>query len=68
WRTPILLGGVAWAIVLLAMLPGYPRSPAWLVLLSLIYPAYYVVASFICHYNSRRMLAGASRESAKIEP
>jgi phosphatidylcholine synthase len=45
WRWPVLAGAGIWAAMLLAMLPSYPKSPAWLVWLSLVYPALYVALS-----------------------
>jgi len=42
WRWPVLAGGAAWLAVLLAMLWDFPRSPPWLVWLSMVYPAFYV--------------------------
>lgn len=46
WRGPLLLGALLWLIVLVAMLPRFPHNPAWLVGLSLAYPAIYTAASF----------------------
>ncbi len=46
WRVSVLGGAFAWCILLLAMLPFYPhRVPGWLTLLSLVYPAFYLVLS-----------------------
>lgn len=46
WRVPVLLGAAAWLGIMLAMLPGYPDSPGWLVWASLVYPALYAALSF----------------------
>jgi phosphatidylcholine synthase len=46
WRLPVTLGALLWLGVLLALLPGYPRVPAWALGLSLLYPAFYVGLSF----------------------
>ena len=46
WRAPVILGALLWLGAMLAMLPGYPRVPAWAVWLSLLYPAFYVWLSF----------------------
>lgn len=46
WRGPLLLGALAWLVVLIAMLPSFPHNSAWLVGLSLAYPAAYTAASF----------------------
>ena len=45
WKPAVLLGAAAWLVILLAMLPVYPQAPAWLVALSLVYPAFYVTLS-----------------------
>jgi phosphatidylcholine synthase len=47
WRVPLLAGAAAWTAVVLSMLPSYPHTPGWLVGLSLVYPAFYVVLSFV---------------------
>ena len=46
WRMPVILGALLWLAAMLAMLPGYPRLPAWALWLSLLYPAFYVGLSF----------------------
>jgi phosphatidylcholine synthase len=46
WRMPVILGALLWLAAMLAMLPGYPRVPAWALWLSLLYPAFYVGLSF----------------------
>ncbi len=46
WRTPVIVGAFLWLGAMLAMLPGYPRVPAWALWLSLLYPAFYVGLSF----------------------
>lgn len=44
---PWVLGGAAvWAVILLIMIPFYPRPPLWLTLVSLIYPLGYTLLSF----------------------
>ena len=45
WRGTVLAGAVLWLGVMLALLPGYPRAPAWAVWLSLVYPAFYAALS-----------------------
>lgn len=45
WKVPVIAGAVVWLGLLLAMLDGYPRTPAWLMWLSLVYPAFYTVLS-----------------------
>ena len=34
-----------WMLALAAMLPHYPDAPRWLVLVSLLYPVFYVLLS-----------------------
>jgi phosphatidylcholine synthase len=46
WRAPVIVGALVWLGAMLAMLPDYPRVPAWAVWLSLLYPACYVGLSF----------------------
>lgn len=46
WKPLVLYGSYAWALMLLAMLPYYPASvPSWAVLVSLVYPAFYLALS-----------------------
>lgn len=45
WRVPVLAGALAWLVLLFAMLRDYPRVPGWLLLLSLLYPAFYTALS-----------------------
>jgi phosphatidylcholine synthase len=42
WRRPVVVGALLWLAAMLALLPDYPRAPAGLVWLSMIYPAFYV--------------------------
>jgi phosphatidylcholine synthase len=41
WRLPIVVGGIGWVALLLALLPIYPAVPLGWLALSLIYPAFY---------------------------
>ena len=45
WKLPVMLGAAAWLAVLLGMLLVYRRVPAWVVAVSLIYPAFYATLS-----------------------
>jgi phosphatidylcholine synthase len=45
WRQPIIIGAVVWLGLLLAMLWDYPAAPAWLMWVSLVYPAFYTALS-----------------------
>ncbi len=57
WRVPMLIGAAVWALLLLAMLPTYPTPPDWLIAASLVYPAFYVGASFWLDARARRLNA-----------
>lgn len=54
WRFPVLAGALAWFALLVAMLPEYPHNPPWLVLISLIYPLFYVALSLVVDARLRR--------------
>jgi phosphatidylcholine synthase len=54
WRRPILWGAAVWILLLILMLPFYPNIPAWIVWLSLFYPAFYVVISMFLDMKLRR--------------
>lgn len=55
WRAPILWGAAIWGILLAAMLPTYPDIPAWgdpwLLFVSLLYPLFYLGASYVVAYH-----------------
>jgi len=57
WRWPVLGGGALWLLMLAAMLPTYPCPPAWLVGVSLVYPAFYVGLSAYLDVCDRRTKA-----------
>ena len=61
WRWPTLTGGAAWAALLAAMLPAYPRVPGWLLWASLVYPAFYAALSVWLDARGR----AAARRSAR---
>jgi phosphatidylcholine synthase len=46
WRAPLIAGALAWLGLILWLLPDYPAAPTSLVLLSLLYPAFYCWLSF----------------------
>jgi phosphatidylcholine synthase len=57
-RTPVLRAltvalGIAWAASMLAIALTLPSTPGWLLLLSLTYPAYYAVLSFVLDAHRR---------------
>lgn len=54
WRLPMLVGGYAWALLVLCMLPWYPTLPTWAVALSAVYPVVYTVASLYLDHVTRR--------------
>ena len=45
WKLPLMVGAVAWTALAVAMAWDYPRAPAWMMWLSLVYPAFYTVLS-----------------------
>ncbi len=55
WKTLILGGAFLWLVIVIAMLRDYPSPPMWLVVVSLIYPAFYTIVSI---YEFRRRKAG----------
>jgi len=54
WRLPIIVGGIGWVALLLALLPMYPAVPLGWLVLSLIYPAFYFGLSGYLDVTSRR--------------
>jgi phosphatidylcholine synthase len=54
WRLPVVLGALLWLGVLLRLLPDYPRGPAGLVAVSLVYPALYGALSLALAGGPRR--------------
>lgn len=51
WRVPVIVGAVLWLVVLLVITADYFDSAAWLMWLSLAYPAFYTVLSL--HLQAR---------------
>jgi phosphatidylcholine synthase len=45
WKIPVLGGAIAWMILLVLLLRGYPSPPGALVIASLVYPVFYVALS-----------------------
>ncbi|MGZ8868490.1 MAG: CDP-alcohol phosphatidyltransferase family protein [Thermoanaerobaculia bacterium] len=45
WKIAILGGAFAWAVLVAAMLPRYPNPPAWMTILSAVYPVFYIAVS-----------------------
>ena len=61
WKMPLLIGAGVWCLALLAMLPWYPGDvPAWVVWVSLLYPAWYVVLSIYLDVKGRRVISPAA--------
>lgn len=54
WKPWVLGGAAVWAVILAAMLPRFPDNPLWLLIVSLIYPAFYVVLSVMLDVRDRR--------------
>jgi phosphatidylcholine synthase len=46
WRTPLIVGALVWLGMMLWLLVDYPHAPAWMVWLSLVYPAFYFWLSY----------------------
>ncbi len=46
WRGPVIVGALLWLAGMLWMLVDYPRGPAWVAGVSLLYPAFYVWLSY----------------------
>jgi len=46
WRAPVFVGALVWLGLMLWMLRGYPRTPEWLIWLSLVYPVFYFWLSY----------------------
>ena len=53
--------GLVWAIMMVVMGILFPDQPAWLVWLSLLYPAYYYAIEFLSHVQDERQDAGPGR-------
>ena len=53
WRWSLIAGAGVWLVVLLGCLPIYPNVPAWLLWLSLVYPAWYTGLSVYLDLKSR---------------
>ena len=47
WKLPVMLGAGVWLALLLGMLLVYRRVPGWVVVLSLVYPAFYATLSIL---------------------
>jgi phosphatidylcholine synthase len=60
WRTPVLAGAIVWTVLLVLLLPAYPRPPFLLVLASLVYPIFYVVLSTVLDRRARRAIPAAA--------
>ena len=45
WKIAILGGAFVWAVLVAAMLPRYPNPPAWMTILSAVYPLFYIAVS-----------------------
>jgi phosphatidylcholine synthase len=53
WRTPLIAGGAVWLLLVLFALRTYPETSAALMGASLLYPAFYVLASIACGHRIR---------------
>jgi phosphatidylcholine synthase len=57
WRVPVIAGALVWTVLLVLLLPAYPRPAAALVAASLVYPLFYFVLS--AYLDRRARAAGA---------
>ena len=64
WKTPVMIGATAWVILFAWMWIDYPNPPAWLMWVSLIYPAFYVALSAWLDVRSRQTSAIAGTRSS----
>jgi phosphatidylcholine synthase len=62
WRTPLIVGALAWLGMMLWLLVDYPDAPEWTVWLSLLYPAFYIWLSY--RLAARSAVAGRPRVSS----
>jgi phosphatidylcholine synthase len=60
WRMPVLVGAIVWTVLLVLLLPDYPRPPVLLVLASLLYPVFYVILSAVLDRRARRAIPAAA--------
>ena len=63
WKWPVLLGAAVWALALLIALPNFPENAASWFWWTLIYPAFYCVASLLAK-RQRRDPDASSAETA----
>ena len=54
WRGPIILGGIAWVVLLLALLPTYPTVPLGWLAISFVYPVFYFALSGYLDVTARK--------------
>ena len=53
WKMPTMIGALVWLLLLAWMWKDYPTPPAWLMWVSLIYPAFYIALSVWLDVKSR---------------
>ena len=53
-RRLTVVSGIAWGVMLVAIIWQLPAPPRWLVLTSLLYPVYYFALSFVLELRRRR--------------
>ena len=61
WKLPVMLGAAVWLVMMLGMLFVYRQAPAWVVWVSLVYPAFYVTLSIVLDPQRR----GRARDNAR---
>jgi phosphatidylcholine synthase len=64
WKMPTMIGALVWLVLLAWMWKDYPTPPAWLMWISLIYPAFYIALSAWLDIRARQISATTGRSSA----
>ena len=66
WKLPTMIGAAAWGVLLVWMWAKYPAPPAWVMWVSLIYPAFYIALSVWLDMKARQSSAteGTSASSS----
>jgi phosphatidylcholine synthase len=64
WKWPVMAGAMVWAVMLAWMWIDYPSPPAWLMWVSLIYPAFYVALSVWLDRRARQISAIAGKSTS----
>jgi len=65
WKLPTMIGALLWLVLLAWMWIDYPTPPAWLMWVSLIYPAFYIALSASLDVRSRQISATAGSSASR---